>query len=193
MKQAIKILATVLLVIGAEQLFGQLKYEKESRLGKNEAPRLALQFIDALELQGKVKWYLEEGLDRTSIEAKFTSQKSRYSIEFDVQGNLEDVEVLVKWNEIDASLKETIVDQFCEDCRKITVQRVQVQYTGELLALQDLVKTRESNGNYVQRYEIVIRCRTPKDTRQYEYLFSNTGEKLSRSEIVFKNASNLEY
>ena len=180
-------------MIGKEEAFGQLKYEKESRLKKEQVPVPAAQFIDSLMIRNKVKWYKEEGLDRTSFEAKFIKDKSKYSVEFDSEGNLEDVEILVNWKEMNEPLKESILDQLCEDCWKINVQRAQIQYTGDRNVLLSLVKNGETDESYVIRYELVIRCRTRNNTVLYEYLFTDSGQKLSRSEIVFKNASNLEY
>jgi hypothetical protein len=171
----------------------QKKYEKESRLEEKDVPSFALQFIDSLEVQGKVKWYLEEGLDRTSIEAKFKSDKLNHSIEFDTAGNLEDVEILLKWNDMEESLKDAIINGICADCAKINIQRTQIHYTGDRSALWSMVKTGKTTEKYTIRYEIVARCRTASDTVLYEYLFSDTGQILSRSEIIFKNSSNLEY
>jgi len=186
-------ITVILLFATFHQLFGQQKYEKESRVKSGDVPVMAQQFVDSLGVRDKVKWYLEQGLDRQSYEAKFTLRKFKYSIEFDKSGTLEDVEVIRKWKELNTSLKESILDQLCDDCWKINMRRVQVQYTGERQILLNLVKSGESKDDYEMRYEIVIRCRTRESTAEFEYLFTDTGQKLSRSEIVYKNASNLEY
>ncbi len=186
-------LSTLLLVLSALPLCAQLKYEKESRMKESDVPSLAIQFIDSLELDGKVKWYLEQGLERTTIEAKYTLEKSRHSIEFDSTGILEDAEIQVEWRELNEALKEKIINQLCEDCWKIKIQKVQIQYTGDRQVILQFLKTGEISGAYTLRYEMVIRCRMPNNTVRYEYLYSDDGQKLSRAEIVFQKASNLEY
>ena len=192
-KHIITCAAIVAFLMGSTPLLAQVKYEKESRQQENEVPPIALQFIDSLGLEVKVRWYLEEALDRTSVEAKFTLNKLKYSIEFDSTGYLEDVEIQKEWSELDESLQETIIDQFCEDCWKISIKKVQIQYTGDRRVLWSIVSSGEGAEKFTKRYEIVVRCRTPKNTVLYEYLYSDAGQKLSRSKIVFSNSSNLEY
>ncbi|SRX75489.1 hypothetical protein [Aequorivita antarctica] len=51
--------------------FAQKKFEKENCLKQNDVPLNPLNFIDSLSFNDKVKWYLEEGLEKKSIEAKF--------------------------------------------------------------------------------------------------------------------------
>lgn len=186
--------AIIALLLGSTPSMAQVKYEKESRQQENAVPPLARQFIDSLGLEVKVRWYLEEAFDRTSVEAKFTLDKLKYSIEFDSAGYLEDVEIQKKWSELDESLQQIIIDQFCEDCWKISIKKVQIQYTGDRGVLWSIVKSGEEGAKtYTLRYEIVVRCRTRKNTVLYEYLYSDAGQKLSRSKIVFSNSSNLEY
>jgi len=48
----------------------QEKFEWKSRFKKNDVPIQSLNFIDSLSWSNKVKWYLEEGIERKSIEAK---------------------------------------------------------------------------------------------------------------------------
>lgn len=186
-------LIILLLILVATPLCAQVKYEKESRMKESDVPEPAYQFIDSLELDRKVKWYLEQGLERTTVEAKYKLDGSRHSIEFDREGNLEDAEIEVDWGDMSESLKEKIIDQLCEDCWKVKIQKVQIQYTGDPQVILRLLKTGDKSGEYTLRYEIVMRCRTPDNTTRYEYLYSADGEKLSRAEIVFQNATNLEY
>ena len=98
--------ATILFFIVISSVSAQLKYEKESRLAVEEVPEQARNFINTITTSNKVKWYLEEGLDRSSIEAKFEYKDHKYSVEFDSIGILEDVEVQVKWSEIEPTARD---------------------------------------------------------------------------------------
>ncbi len=183
----------ILLVICSNHLYAQQKYEKESRLKEKEVPSRALGFIDSLEVQKKVRWYLEEGFGRSSIEAKFKLNKQKYSIEFDTIGNLEDIEIEITWNELPALLKESISFHLGKDCRKFNIRKVQIQYSGDRSILFSAIKKGDKKGMYIVNYEIVVKCCNTKNVALFEYLFSNTGQPLTVSQIIFKNSSNLEY
>ena len=173
--------------------YAQQKYEKESRLGEADVPPLANSFIDSLAVPGKVKWYLEEGFDRKSIEAKFSFRNEKYSVEFDTLGRLEDIEIQQKWSDLAKPLRNTIATQLQEDCKNFKIQKVQIQYSGEQSILLSKIKTGQAIGDYTIRYEIIVKCAKAKEINLFEYLFSNQGQKLTASKIVFKNSSNLEY
>ena len=73
--------------------FGQKKFEKESRISKSDLPSFAVDFAALFTDGQRIKWYLEEGLDRNSIEAKYKRDGRHYSVEFDTLGTMEDVEI----------------------------------------------------------------------------------------------------
>ncbi|GGG45025.1 hypothetical protein GCM10011414_13220 [Croceivirga lutea] len=186
-------LVWVLLCTFALPASAQLKYEKESRLAVEEVPEQARNFIKAITTSKKVKWYLEEGLDRSSIEAKFEYKDHNYSIEFDSIGTLEDVEVQLKWSEIAPTTREGITQYLANECKKHKVRRIQVQYTGEPSTLLQKIVMGTTTFKYTTRFELVVKCRTSENVALFEYLFNDQGQKLSASKIVFKNSSHLEY
>jgi hypothetical protein len=174
-------------------LFTQVKFEKESRIKRHEVPSKALAFIDSLSISNKVKWYLEEGLERSSIEAKFKKDRKKHSVEFDALGNIEDIEIEMDWKELQADLKDTICAQLQTDCLKHKIAKVQIQFSGTYAALLHKLKEAETNPELTTKYEIVVRCRSKNSVDLVEYLFSDAGQQLSVSKIIFKNSSNLEY
>ena len=171
----------------------QQKYEKESRIKESEVPTQALAFIDSLEIEGKMRWYLEESIDHQSVEAKFKLNDQKYSIEFDLEGKLKDVEIQMPWIDLPQVLRDSISSHLKRDCKRSKVRKVQIQYTGPREVLLSRIKTGIDTDNYVVRYELVIKCAQPGDVSLYEYLFSDTGQALSRSLIIIKNSTNLEY
>ncbi len=173
--------------------YAQQKFEKESRLKMDEVPEMALQFIDSLEPESKINWYLEEGLESTSIEAKFRYKGKKLSVEFDTAGKVEDVEIQVKWNTLPAALRDSIREVFRSDCNRFSVRKVQVQYSGSRTTLIAKLKTDSTTVGYITRYELITKCRTDEDIALYEYLFDSEGLSLTRSKIIFNNSSNLEY
>lgn len=173
--------------------YGQQKYEKEYRLNDDEIPYNALCFIDSLDVEEKIKWYLEEGIDRKSIEAKYKLNNQKYSVEFDTTGNLEDIEIQIAWRELQKTLRGSINSHLEKECRKYKIKKVQIQYSGDGSTLLSKLKTGKSAGDYVIRYEIIAKCKSVNDVALFEYLFDDAGQKLTAYEIIFKNSSHLEY
>lgn len=186
-------IALFFIAIFTNQLYAQVKYEKESRLKEKDVPTIALDFIDSLAVGRKVRWYLEEGFDRKSIEAKFKMNNQKYSVEFDTVGNLEDVEIQLKWDGLNKTLRDSIGFYLGQDCKKFKIRRIQIQYSGDHSILLYKIKTGESTDDYIVRYEVVVKCCNENNVNLFEYLFSDSGQKLTVSQIVFKNSSHLEY
>jgi hypothetical protein len=190
----LKLAITILLICFITgNLLGQEKYEKERRIPTKEIPSSALNFIDSINIKSKVKWYLEEGLNSKSVEAKFKRNSKKYSIEFGLLGNLEDAEIEIKFNELPKSIQQSISNELKKDCSKFKVNKVQIQYSGSPSSVLLKILKSEDHEDLITNYELVIRCKSEKKIALYEYLFSESGEVLSSSEIIFKNSSHLEY
>lgn len=183
----------LLSLFSSVELFAQEKFEKESRIKQRDVPQKALDFIESANIKGKMKWYLEQGLNRKSIEVKFQQNRKRYSVEFDTLGTIEDVEIELKATELPASLNNTINAQLQNDCIKYKVEKIQVQYSGSEEQLLAKLKNPASVQNLVTKYEVVVKCTSKNNVELLEYLFTDTGTVLSVSTIVFKNSSHLEY
>jgi len=183
----------LLIILYSSNVFAQEKFEKESRIKGQAVPPKAIQFIDSLNLKNKVKWFLEEGLERKSIEAKFKNKKKKYSIEFDTLGNIEDVEIEIHWKELQTNLKDSICLYLNNDCLKYKIVKVQIQFSGNQPELLSKLKTPEAMPNLITKYEVIVKCSSKNSVDLFEYLFSDTGKPLSISKIIFKNSSHLEY
>ena len=176
-----------------QSVSAQNKYESESRLQEELVPAKALYFIDSLQTGASIRWYLEQGLQSSSIEAKFTSKRQNHSVEFDTLGNIEDIEVEMKWSDLPPTLQDSISASLKGDCENYKVRKVQIQYSGSPSSLITKIKSGDLKEGCTVKYELVVKCNTFSDAVLYEFLFSDTGEQEGRSKIVFKNSSNLEY
>jgi hypothetical protein len=177
----------------SNDLFAQDKFEKESRIKKRDVPSNALMFIDSLNYDARVKWYMEEGLTGKSIEAKFKYNKTKYSIEFDTLGNVEDTEMEEKWKNIPPDVSAMVSEQFKSDCSKFKIQKVQKQYTGTEKDLLSILINGKKSEELKTNFEIIVKCHQDKEVNLFEYLFNEKGKLISKSKIVFKNSSHLEY
>ncbi len=177
----------------ANNLFAQDKFEKESRIKRSDVPLKALMFVDSLNYDVRTKWYKEEALTSVSIEAKFKYNTTKYSIEFNTLGNIEDVEIEVHREDTDTAIIDSITNQLKLDCSKHKIVKIQKQFTGTENDLFSLLRNGINSEKIKIKYEIVVRCSVQKEVNLFEYLFNEKGLLISKSKIIFKNSSHLEY
>ena len=174
-------------------LFAQEKFESERSIKRSEVPTNALLFIDSLKTETRIKWYEEEGLTKKSFEAKFKLNRVKYSVEFDTLGIIEDVEMEFDWLELSDSTARLIKAQMNDACVKHKIRKVQKQFIGSEHDLFNLLRQNIWSDSIDVNYEIVVKCKNQSETNLFEYLFTDEGELLNKSKIVFKNSSHLEY
>lgn len=173
--------------------FAQEKIEKESRIDLTVVPKNAQSFISDLALDNKIKWYLEQGINQTTIEAKFKHNGKKYSVEFDSIGNIEDIEVEISWKDLEVGVKESIKKQLDLNCLKHKINKIQTQYLGNAKNLSFLFKQNSNTQKLETNYELIVRCNQENEVNLFEYLFNHQGKLISTSKIIFRNSSHLEY
>jgi len=188
-----KLNLTVLLILIFLSSFSQLKFEKESRLKRTDIPPIASEMLDSLAISGKIKWYSEQSLTGNSIEAKFRLNKKYYSIEFDTEGNLQDVEITIQINEIPGEVKEIIFKNLESEFNKYSIQKIQVHYPGNNPEILSIIKNPPKETANTVKYELIVNGKTGNSTKQYEMVFDNNGILKEKKEITQKNADNLEF
>ena len=191
-----RLMFTFLLVVASfNMLFGQLKYEKEYRLKSFEVPENAKAFISKLNFTSKIKWYREEGLNSSSIEAKTKYNSTKYSIEFNDEGILEDIEIEIGWDKIEKNALKVIFKYFDDNFQKHSVSKIQLQLIGkpDLLAERINKQVFEKNKEINSNYEIVAKVKEKGKYRLMEFLFNDEGKIIKKSIITLKNTDNLEY
>ena len=174
-------------------VWGQTKYEKEVRIKEESVPENALEFIQGLNFDRKIRWYKEFGLETTTIEAKTKFNGKRYSIEFSKDGELEDVEVGMKWNELSNEVRSKIDDYLVSKYKKYSVDKLQIQYTGDPETVANFVRSGSNASEVTIKYELVLHTRVDKKYTVFEYLFSAEGDFLQSAEVIQKNSDNIEY
>jgi hypothetical protein len=188
-----KLTLIVLLISTFSSVFSQLKYEKESRLKRADIPHLANTMIESLAIPGKIKWYSEESLTGSTVEAKFRLNKKHYSVEFDTEGNLQDVEITIESAEIQKDVKVIIYKKLESEFNKYSIYKIQVQYPGNNPEILSIIKNPQKETVNNVKYELVVNGKTGNTTKQYEMVFDNNGMLTEKKEITQKNADNLEF
>jgi len=188
-----KLLLYIFIITISSLSYAQTKFEKEERIKTKEVPKDAIDFINTLEFDKKVKWYKETAISRTSIEAKTKHDGKKYSIEFSIDGEIEDVEITVKWKAIHKNVQDKIILHLQSKYETFDIYKVQIQYVGNKEMLLSYFKNNTAVNGLEVNYEIIINTRVDKSFKQFEFLFSETGSFKKTAEIVLKNTDNIDY
>ena len=191
----IRMLCILILLLGLQfDLCAQEKFEKEYRIKTDEVPPTALNFVKALNLNTKIRWYFEENLKGNAIEAKFKYRGKEYSVEFDTDGELLDVEVNIDWKRVPSSARLQIDKALADRYKAHKITKIQVQYIGQNKALASIITDQESTINQVvKRYELIVKCTTKKHKRLFEITFDQAGLLETIEEIIPKNTDFIEH
>lgn len=189
------VLITIILpfALTANSQQSNLKLEKEERIKIQEVPAPAQDFITSLKMDSKIKWYKEQSLDRTSIEAKTKYKGKRYSIEFSLKGKLEDIEILIDHSSIPESTRNNIQEFLAQEYDKFKWCKGQIQYTGSVQELQKVTQDDFSLPDTQIKYEIIVKTKLNRQKQLIEMLFSAEGLLEQKKQIIFRNIDNLEY
>jgi hypothetical protein len=197
LKVTVKILlflcTTNIILITDTPASGQTKYEREYRIKAVELAIRAVQFIDSIDIQGKIKWYYEENLEGNSVEAKFIHHSRNYSVEFDTLGILQDIEIIMDWMELPKNTRERVTLELDSCFTKHKIKKIQIQHSGDISAMLALLKGEIPQVLYTTQYEMVIKGKTDARPKLFEITFSEEGKILEINQIIFKNTDNLEF
>lgn len=183
----------LLFIVFQMSAYAQQKFERESRLKSKEVPSEAIRFIDAVEMPTKWKWYSEENLNGNSVEAKTKYTGKRYSVEFDVSGSIQDVEVETSLQEMEENITSKILKTLDSLFTRYSIDKIQIQYSAEKHLLIGLLNNDSGESNLNVQYELVVKGRKAGRPKLYELNFSDEGRLIESSEIIFRNTDNLEY
>ncbi len=169
----------------------QTKVEREYRIKKNAVPENALTFIEECFPGSTVKWYREENTKGSFIEAKTIQSKTKYSIKFDSQGNLQDTEQIVSFESLPTEARDKIGDFLKTRFTKYRIVKIQKQWLAAETTIKSLITTGKSDTRYETNFELEVRGTKDKDIDFFEFLFNENGKLLKEYEIVQKNTNNL--
>ncbi len=169
----------LLLVFLINTAMAQDKYEREYRIRKSQFPDKAFVFLNTyLEDAKRLRYYKELDSAKTSYEAKFKKDRLFYSIEFDEEGLLEDVEILVSEVDIPNSSFKAMQDYLKSSFKKYRIRKIQQQYT--LTAFETVENTlKKAFQNLIDpkiNYELIVAGKKDRDFQDYEILFDSNGK-----------------
>lgn len=169
------------------------KIEREYRAKKREVPQAARDWLnDAFEGFKRVRWYREENEAGQSFEAKFKRRGTHYSVEFTTSGEVVDVEVLTKLDELPEELQRNIASYLDSDFSRYRILRLQRQLSGDAEVLEDYFDENEDQGVTV-KYEVEIEGQKNDELGLFELLFDARGKLLQWRTMQAPPTNNLDY
>ncbi|MEY8020676.1 hypothetical protein AB8P51_07595 [Muriicola sp. SD30] len=176
--------------------FAQAKYEREFRIRKSQFPQNALEQIeDQIKDARRLRFYKEIDSATISFEVKFKKDRLHYSVEFNSEGELEDIEVLIKEVDIPTDVFSSVSDYLEGNCTNFKIRRLQQQYpVTEKQHMEKVIKDAFQNLilPYIN-YEMVVFCKTDAGREEYEYLFNSDGVFISRRKSLPPNYDHILY
>lgn len=175
-------------------LLAQVKYEKEERIPEEEVPSPALDFVDEIEPTRKVDWYREENLEGEAFEVKLKRKGDRFSIKFDLEGKLIDVEKQIQWREIPEDVREEIREELEEDFDRYRIEKIQAHYKSKAKYLITFIQTgQQRKVEKSLQYEIVLKGKRKGKYHLYEAVFDREGEDERIERILTRRTDNMEF
>jgi hypothetical protein len=188
-----KVKLSILFLFLAAYSFAQEKNEVERRVKKSEVAEAAKDWLkDAYENKRKTKWYFQTDGDKEVFEAKLKHRKHLHSVEFNLEGNVQNIEVLIKEKELDPEVYQNLIDDLNRNFNKFSISKLQIQYTGEPDDLEDLIDEDEFE-NITIHYEIEFYGKSDTEDELWEGLFDSKGKLLEKRIVKLKATDNLDY
>jgi len=154
----------------------QVKYEREFRIKKSQFPAVAHQVLKRnLEGAKRLKFYKEIDSSTISYEAKFKKSRLWYSIEFNEEGALEDIEITINAVDIPNETFDNIRHYLITKFNSYKIKKIQQQYLNSgdeskvfKNAFQNLILPDVN-------YEIMCSGKKDKAYQDFEILFNSDG------------------
>jgi hypothetical protein len=176
--------------------FAQNKYEREFRIRKSQFPVVAHDLIkDKITDAKRLRYYKEIDSAKISFEAKFKKDRLWYSVEFNEDGALEDIEILIKPIDIPSDTYTKIEDYLDREYAKYKIKRLQQQYLATPNeAVEITLKNAFQNLMLPSiNYELIVSGKKDRSYIQFEFLFDAQGNFLNKRQSLPPNYDHVLY
>jgi len=171
----------------------QEKAEIEKRTQADEVPVTAVEWLDdAYEKARRIRWYYEETSGIQSYEAKLKWKGQMHSVEFDTSGMIQDIEILVEWEELPENVRKNIAAFIDSAFHKHRIEKIQKQWTGAPSDLEDLIDEEEQEALNTS-YEIEFYGKNDIHDELWEGLFDAEGRLLKKRIVKLIPNDNLNF
>lgn len=143
------------------------KVEKEKSINRAKFPEKSIEYLNQnfSEMNG-VKYYQEKTKDAIYYECKFQCKGEYFSVKFNDNGSLYDIEKLISEKDISDPALQKIKSRLDDDFTRWKIKKIQ-----------------ERNFQGKLEYEIVVEGKKAKQIKAHEFHFSESGNFLNQAEI----------
>jgi hypothetical protein len=173
--------------------FPQEKRETEKRIDRDEMPEKAMGFYDS-QVPKDIRWerfYFEKDGADESYEAKFKFDGHGFSVEFDKTGELQDIEIGLKENEIPEPVLEKIKGQINAENELFNIEKIQGQFLPNGSSKNVFGRALDFKKTTPDRYELVVAVKNNGHKKHYELLFDHEGNFVQKRKIIRESSSSL--
>lgn len=177
----------ILIILCVFSLKAQTKNEKETSISLEQLPLnaqvLIAQFPDNID---GIKFYKETDNDKISFEAKFKLEGYYFSVEFNDDGILEDIEQLIKKKYIPKLAFHEIEKYFDTKYEKVKYIKIQKQYvnTSNTNNINFVTEALNNTLKHDINFEIIAEVKHNSKRSISEYLFNLNGEFILSRELA---------
>ncbi len=172
----------------------QIKNEFERKIGKEEIPESTrFKLENGFTENVKIKWFYQEDGDKKVYEAKFKYNANVYSVEFDLNGKISNVEILTSKNNIPSDVFNVIDNEIHKEFSEYRILKIQKEFIGASEDLFDVIHSSTFSSNLAIDYEIEVNVKQNKRRHLYELIFDEKGNLTSKRKINLKSTDILDY
>ena len=171
----------------------QTKNEHETKVAVSEVPKQAVAWVNnAYPEKKRLKWYKEISNEGASYEAKLKYCGRWHSVEFSEEGQLEDVEIDHKLDELPNAFQDILQQYLQDNYQRHRVYKVQVQLSGNSQLVAEAIQAGKLPQLTV-RYELEYFGRVQGEDETWEGLFTEDGKPLQQRKIKQSTNANLVF
>lgn len=174
-------------------LSGQVKNEKEYRVLKKDVPTKAINSLNNIfDHSQKVKWYYQSDSEKSNYEAKFEWKDNKYSVEFALDGSIDNIELEISWEKLQNKLKTKIEHYLGSNYSYYKILKIQQQFIGSCSDLEDLIKENEFEDIAIN-YELEFYGKIHNEYSLWESFINSNGDFLQTRKVITATTQNLEF
>lgn len=162
------------------------KIEREESIDKEKMPVQAQIYLEnnLPENFRRLKYYFETDGDSQSYEAKFKYRGHRYSVEFNKEGILQDIEVMIERKAVyPASLKS--INTFLKSRHeRFKIEKIQAQFLPGNTPEACMQRSLRVQKTWPDNYELIVATKNQGKLKKYEFLFDRDGNLKEEREII---------
>ena len=143
-----------------------------------------------------IRYFVQTDGEETTYEVKLEWQGDQYSIEFSMEGAIQDVEKLINFDDIPESARKAITQDLESQFNKYRLTRIQIQFLAtdeddedDADFIDDILE--QDAEDYEIRYEIEVDGDNRSELGSFEMLYNSSGSLIEKRKILRRSLDNI--